>query len=247
MNRHNSKRQVLVTGGTGSVGRALVEMFCSNGDIVAFQYNKNKRAAERLRESFNAEPIPMDFGESATLPRGDFDVLVNNAGINISKQPGLNVTRSDWDKTLLINVTIPFLLTQQCLPHMLKQKWGRIVNVSSIYGLRGVESNLPYTVSKHALSGLTKTIAKEYAEHDITCNEVCPGPIESDMMTRVSAERAKLDGISLDDYLAEVCGEIPARRMAKPKEIAAAALFLASPEAAYVTGASIPIDGGLIA
>ena len=75
MNKHNSKRQVLVTGGTGSVGRALVELFCSNGDIVAFQYNTNERAAKRLRESFNAEPIQMDFGASATLPRGDFDVL----------------------------------------------------------------------------------------------------------------------------------------------------------------------------
>ncbi len=246
MKTPDSKRRVLVTGGTGSVGRALVELFCSNGDDVAFQYNTNDGAAKTLRESFNAEPIQMDFGASATLPRADFDVLVNNAGINISKQLGLTVTRADWDTTLLVNVTIPFLLAQQCLPHMLKQKWGRIVNVSSIYGLRGVEGNLPYTVSKHALSGLTKTLAKECAEHGITCNDLCPGPIESDMMTRVSAERAQLDGVSVEEYLADVCAEIPARRMAQPKEIAAVAVFLASPQAAYVTGASLPIDGGLI-
>lgn len=247
MDTHKSKRRVLVTGGTGSVGRALVESFSRNGDLVTFQYNTNETAAAGLRDSLSAKPLQIDFRTSATLPHTDFDVLVNNAGINISKQLSHDVTRTDWDQTFLINVTVPFLLAQQCLPHMLNKRWGRIINVSSIYGLRGVETNLPYTASKHALSGLTKTIAKEYAEHNITCNEICPGPIESDMMTRVSTERARLDGISLEAYLGEVRDEIPAGRMARPAEIASLALFLASPEAAYVTGASIPIDGGMIA
>jgi len=174
-------------------------------------------------------------------------VLVNNAGINISKHPCRDVARSDWDATILVNVTIPFILSQQCLPHMLGQKWGRIVNISSIYGLRGVEGNLPYTVSKHALSGLTKTLTKEYAEHNITCNEICPGPIDSEMMTRVSADRARLEGVSLEDYMAEVCEEIPARRLATPNEVSSLALYLASPIAAYINGAAIPVDGGLVA
>lgn len=247
MDTHKSKRHVLVTGGTGSVGRALVESFSRNGDLVTFQYNANEAAAAELRDSLNAKPLQIDFGTTATLPHADFDVLVNNAGINISKKLSHDVTRADWNQTFLVNVTVPFLLAQQCLPHMLKKRWGRIINMSSIYGLRGVETNLPYTASKHALSGLTKTIAKEYAEHNITCNEICPGPIESELMTRLSAERASLDGISLEAYLAEVCDEIPSGRMARPAEIAALALFIASPEAGYVTGASIPIDGGMIA
>lgn len=247
MDTHNSKRHVLVTGGTGSVGRALVEAFSRNGDLVSFQYNTNEATATKLRDSLHSTPIQMDFATSATLPHADFDVVVNNAGVNISKQLSQDVTRANWDRTFLINVTVPFLLTQQCLPYMLSKGWGRIINVSSIYGLRGVETNLPYTASKHALSGLTKTIAKEYAEHGITCNEICPGPIESDMMSRISTERARLDGISPEAYLSEVCDEIPAGRMADPAEIASLALFLASPEAAYVTGASIPIDGGMIA
>ena len=247
MDTQKSKRHVLVTGGTGSVGRALVESFSRNGDLVTFQYNRNEAAATELRDSLHAKPIQMDFENCAALPHAEFDVLVNNAGVNISKQLSRDVSRADWDLTFLINVTVPFLLIQQCLPYMLDKKWGRIINMSSIYGLRGVETNLPYTASKHALSGLTKTLAKEYAEHNITCNEICPGPIDSEMMTRISTEQAGLDSTSAAAYLSEVCDEIPAGRMARPAEIASLALFLASPEAAYLTGVSIPIDGGLIA
>ena len=88
----------------------------------------------------------------------------------------------DWDRTIALNLTAPFLLIRQCLPHMVRENWGRIVNISSIYGLRAVETNLPYTVSKHGLSGLTKTVAREYGAHGITCNEICPGPMKSRLL-----------------------------------------------------------------
>lgn len=229
------------------MGRVLVEIFSNNGDFVAFLYNANERAALDLHSSFDAEPLQIDFGSSSTLPRSNFDIVVNNAGVNITNQLSLDVSRHDWDRTLLINVTTPFLILQQCLPHMIANAWGRIINVSSIYGLRAVETNLPYTVSKHALSGLTKTIAREYAEHNITCNEICPGPIESEMMTRISQESAPLEGLSPEEYLNGVREEIPAGRMAQPLDVACLALHLASAEASYLTGASIPLDGGLIA
>ncbi len=241
------QREVIVTGGTGSVGRALVEAFILNGDHVAFQYNKNEDVAFQLRDRFNAEPIQMDFLEATALPRKTFDIVINNAGINISACISHEVTLSDWERTLFVNVTAPFLLVQQCLPHMIEKKWGRIINISSIYGLHGIETNLPYTVSKHALSGLTKTVAREYANHQITCNEICPGPIESEMMRRVSLERAQIEGTSVEEFMEEVCEEIPAGRIARPSEISSLALFLASPEADYLNGVSIPLDGGLIA
>ncbi len=241
------QREVIITGGTGSVGRELVETFILNGDHVAFQYNKNEDVALQLRDRFNAEPIQMDFLNTTVLPRQNFDIVINSAGINISACKSLEVTLPDWERTLFVNVTVPFLLVQQCLPHMIEKQWGRIINISSIYGLHGVETILPYTVSKHALSGLTKTLAREYGNHQITCNEICPGPIDSEMMRRVSLEGAQIDGTSVEEYMEEVCEEIPAGRIAKPSEISSLALFLASPEAEHLNGASIPLDGGLIA
>lgn len=246
MTNHQKTRRALITGGTGSVGRALVEAFVATGYKVTFQYHSNLTTAKELAKSFGAEAIQMDLLKSIDLPRTDFDVVVNSAGINISDVTTREVTLGDWNRTLMLNVTVPFRIAKLCLPYMIQNRWGRIINMSSIYGLRAVEGNLPYTVSKHALSGLTKTIAKEYAADGVTCNEICPGPIDSDMMSRIGAKEAADAGKSLGEYFRGVCEEIPAGRMADPREIAALAVFLASSEAGYLTGVSIPFDGGMI-
>jgi NAD(P)-dependent dehydrogenase (short-subunit alcohol dehydrogenase family) len=240
-------RSAFITGGTGSVGRALVQAFASNGYCVTFQYYRDKSTARRLKNQFSAEPIQLDFEQDFGLPTIDFDVIVNNAGINISDVHTHQVTVEDWNRTIRVNLTAPFLIVRQCLPSMIRRRWGRIINISSIYGLRGVESNLPYTVSKHGLSGFTKTIAKEYAVHGITCNEICAGPIDSDMMREIAKRETARNGGTIRSYFKEVCEEIPANRMLKPSELASLALFLASPEAEYLNGTSIPMDGGLIA
>jgi NAD(P)-dependent dehydrogenase (short-subunit alcohol dehydrogenase family) len=192
---------------------------------------------------FGARPIQLDFSRQFVLQETDVDVVINNAGVNINNLRTHEISLEDWNLTIQINLTAPFHVVKQCLPRMIERRWGRIVNISSIYGLRAVEGNFPYTVSKHGLSGLTKTVAKEYAAAGITCNEICPGPIDSDMMREIGSK----SGQSVDNYLAEVCDEVPAKRMAKPEEIAALAVFLASEQAAYINGASIPIDGALIA
>jgi NAD(P)-dependent dehydrogenase (short-subunit alcohol dehydrogenase family) len=238
---------VLITGGTGSVGKALVEAFATRNHRVTFQYRREKSIAKRLEKRFGAESIQMDFGEDFLLPRVDFDVVINNAGINVSDVAAHEVDIGDWNRTLRVNLTAPFLVVRQCLPSMIKKRWGRIINISSIYGLRAVEGNLPYTVSKHGLAGFTKTLAREYAVHGITCNEICPGPVDSEMMREIGKRAAASSGGTVASYLKEVCDEIPARRMVKPSELAALALFLASSEAGYLTGASIPMDGGMIA
>jgi len=238
---------VLITGGTGSVGKALVEAFATKNHRVTFQYRREKSVARRLEKRFGAESIQLDFEEDFLLPKVDFDVVINNAGINISDVVAHEVNIRDWDRTIRVNLTAPFLIVRQCLPSMIEKRWGRIINISSIYGLRAVEGNFPYTVSKHGLAGFTKTLAREYAVHGITCNEICPGPVDSDMMREIGKRTVAEGGGTVEDYLKEVCDEIPAKRMVKPSELAALALFLASPEAGYLTGASIPMDGGMIA
>jgi len=247
MNEENSHKHVFITGGTGSVGQSLVELFSSKEHNVTFQYHSNHSIAEKLKKSFRAKPLQIDFTNSFNLQELNFDIVINNAGINITDSFSHEVTIEDWNRTLLLNVTVPFQIAQLCLPYMMQKRWGRIINISSIYGLRGVVQHLPYNVSKHGMSGLTKTIAKEYAEYGITCNEICPGPIDSEMVRRIGLKEIASRGISLEAYLKEICSEIPAGRLCDPTEVAVLALFIASDEASYLNGVSIPLDGGLIA
>jgi 3-hydroxybutyrate dehydrogenase len=240
-----SVKKVLITGGTGSVGQALVETFAKEHSVT-FQYHQDSSRAQYLQSSFGAKPLQMDFTQDPVLPELDFDIVINNAGINISDIQTHQVSVTDWNRTLQVNLNVPFHIIRQCIPSMIPKRWGRIINISSIYALRAVEGNLPYTVSKHGLTGLTKTVAKEYAIYGITCNEICPGPIQSQMMKNIAVRSSSQTGGAMEDYLKEVENDIPAKRMAEPQEVAALALFLASQAAAYLTGASIPLDGGMI-
>lgn len=247
MNNLPDQRRVLITGGTGSVGRMLINLFASHKYHVTFQYCNNKPKAEELSESFGAEAIYMDFLSNFSIPRIDYDIIINNAGVNISNAITHEVIDEDWNNTLLINVTVPFKLAKLCLPSMVQKGWGRIINISSIYGLRAAEKYCPYNVSKHAMSGLTRTIAREYASYGITCNEICPGTIDSEMVRRIGDKKIASEGITMDEYLNDIRSEIPAGRMANPQDVGDLALFLASEDASYLNGASIPLDGGMIA
>ena len=241
------KRAVFVTGGTGSVGRSLVAGFARRGDRVLFQYHRSVAMARRLTEEFGATGIEADLAVPDRLGNGDVDILINCAAINETNDLAGDVRLADWNRAIAINLTAPFVFIQQCLPYMMRQKWGRIVNVSSIYGLRGVETNLPYTVSKHGLSGVTKTVAREYGAYGITCNEICPGPIRSRLLERVCADRAAANGVDLEEYMREVEEEIPSGKLVEASSVAEMALFLTSEAGESVNGASIVIDGGMIA
>ena len=129
----------------------------------------------------------------------------------------------------------------------MQRKWGRIINVSSIYGIRAVETNLPYTVSKHGLSGLTKTVAREYGPYGITCNEICPGPIESRLLDRIGRTNAAECNMSLEDYMSEVKEDMPTGKLVSPSDVTQMALLLASETSGSVNGSSIVVDGGMIA
>ena len=243
----NLDRAVLITGGTGSVGESLVEVFAGKGCRVSFLYHRSESQAHTLAEKFGATPIQEDLSRPIDLANKEVDILINNAAINETSDLTMDLPLEDWDRTIALNLTAPFLLIQQCLPHMVHENWGRIVNISSIYGLRAVETRLPYTVSKHGLSGLTKTVARECGEHGITCNEICPGPIKSRLLDRIGAKSAAARGMKLKDYMREVEEELPTGNLVLPSEVAQMALWLTSEDCQSVNGSSIVIDGGMIA
>ena len=238
---------VLVTGATGSVGERLVEVFAEEGHRVSFVYHRAEARARALAEKYGATAIQMDLSQATDLANKEVDILINNAAINESSELTGDLRLTAWDRTISLNLTAPFLLIQQCLPHMVRQNWGRIINISSIYGLRAVETNLPYTVSKHGLSGLTKTVAREYGRYGITCNEICPGPIKSRLLDRIAAKSAAERGIEVEEYMRELEDELPTGKLVLSAEVAQMALWLTSEDCRSVNGSSVVIDGGMIA
>jgi NAD(P)-dependent dehydrogenase (short-subunit alcohol dehydrogenase family) len=238
--------RVLVTGGTGTLGEAVLVAFAKAGHHTSFQFFRNDEAAARLTDTLGSTGFKINFSGEFELPVPDFDVLVNCAGINVSEEQVDAVDPEIWDRMLRVNVTVPFLLSQAVLPGMLRRGWGRIINVGSIYSLRGATNRAPYVASKHALSGLTKVMALEYATTGVTCNEICPSAVDSDMINRIAQIRAGLRGTTIDDVLGEYRAMNPFGRMATADEVASAVLYLASPEAGFINGASIPVDGGQI-
>jgi 3-hydroxybutyrate dehydrogenase len=242
-----SNRKVLVTGGTGSIGHEIVALFSRNGGNVVFQYDTNDAEAKLLEGTYGARGIRLDFlRDDLTTVTCEYDILVNCAGINISKVLTDAVSQDEWDSTIRVNLTTPFILTKKCLPFMMRNRWGRIINISSIYGLRVSSKNLSYNVSKHGLSALTKTVAREYGAYGITCNEICPAAVKSKMMQDIAERKSRELGISVEEYFRSVAEPIPAKRLALPQDIAQLALFLASEFASFINGVSIATDGGLL-
>ncbi len=163
---------------------------------------------------------------------GKIDVLINNAGI--SKIADISATDvSDWQETLNVNLSAPFYLTKELLPAFIKSKSGAIINISSVWGINGASCEVAYSASKAGLIGFTKALAKEMAPSGITVNAIAPGFIETDMNSELTVNEKRT-----------VINEIPLCRAGKADDIAAAALFLASDSAAYITGKCLGVDGG---
>ena len=230
---------VLITGGTGSIGEEIVKIFSGNVAFnIDFTYHDNRSKALLIEDSFsNCHAITN--GEIGNA----YDVIVNNAGIINSLQPCEDITQDDWDNTLRINLTLPFQIIKRNLPYLKSRCWGRIINISSMYGVIADEDFLPYIVSKHGLIGLTRSISKEYGRYGITCNSVCPGVIESDLNKEIAHHYCKSEK-EIEEYYSQLLQAVPARRLGKPHEIAELVFFLASDKAAYINGATLLIDGG---
>ena len=233
-------RVVLITGGSRGIGAACARRFLQLGDKVAITYNSSTPPADLLAagaiavkcDVTSSESVDAAFKEIETQ-LGNVEVLVSNAGIT---KDGLFVRMSEGDFTSVIdaNLTAAYRVCKRASQTMLRARSGRIVLMSSVVGLLGSAGQTNYAASKAGLVGLARSLARELGSRSITVNVVAPGPVATDMTATLGEKR-----------LEELTAAVPLARMAAPEEIAGVVAFLASPDAAYITGAVIPVDGGL--
>lgn len=240
-------KKILITGGTGFLGQELIKSLSSQNKYdIYFTYSKSKKEAEILIKKFNIKAIQVIDSDINKVPK-DFDIIINNAGF-----PGfgeLTHTVSDqlMREAFEVNVMLPFKLSKLVLPYMVEKKWGRILNISSICGLNGYAYTVAYNTTKFALNGLTRTIAKEYAPKNITCNSVCPAAISEKGMAIDAAKFYSKNDEEFNEEIKAYENSTPIGRMANVSEIANVILFLISDEASYINGVCIPVDGGKLA
>ena len=236
-----------VTGASQGIGRACALRLAKEGAVVALAArNQEKlnevvgqiRAAGGQAAAFALDVVDEEQLKSNTKAAihqfGKVDILVNNAGIT-RDQLVLRMKRADWDAVLQTNLTSAYLSIQQVISSMLKQRWGRIINITSVFGQMGQAGQANYAASKAGLIGLTMAIAREVGSRNITCNAVAPGFIETAMTAVLS-----------DEFKQTVVKQIPLGRVGTPEDIANAVAFLASDEASYITGHVLSVNGGML-
>ncbi|MFJ1864974.1 3-hydroxybutyrate dehydrogenase [Streptomyces sp. NPDC088097] len=238
-------RVAMVTGGGGGIGRACSVALAAAGAFVHVA-DVDGAAAESVAGLVGGRAHTVDLADAeavASLPAG-IDVLVNNAGLQ--HVAGIEEFPPErFELMQRVMVTAPFLLIRRCLPHMYRVGWGRVVNVSSVHGLRASPFKSGYVTAKHALEGLSKVTALEGAPHGVTSNCVNPGYVRTPLVERQIADQARAHGIAPERVVAEVLLRGSAiKRLIEPEEVAAVAVWLCGPATAHVTGSSLPMDGG---
>ena len=238
-------RVAIVTGASRGIGRAIASTLAARGAVVvAAARGENAAAAVEaiMAAGGRAERVSLDVTDSAAVEHtiggvlerhGRIDILVNNAGIT-RDQLLLRMKRDDWDAVIQTNLTAAFVAAQAVLKPMIKQRGGRIINITSVVGQAGNAGQANYAASKAGLIGFTKALALEVASRNITVNAVAPGLIDTEMTRGISAG-------AQEDWAAK----IPLRRLGTPEDVAHAVAFLASDEAAYITGHVLAVNGGM--
>lgn len=241
-------RVSLITGGSRGIGKAIALQFASQGLRVAVNYISNRDAADEVVK------LVEDAGSSAVAVQGDVtkrpdverifaetsetlgpvEILVNNAGI-ISDSLLMRMSDEDWDSVIDLDLRSVFLCTREAIRTMLRSRWGRVINIGSVVGLRGNSGQANYAAAKAGMVGFTQSIAKEVASRNITVNCVAPGYVETDIVEDLPKELKQA-----------IMDRVPIGRFGYPEEIAGMVGFLASDAASYVTGQAIAVDGGLV-
>ena len=235
----------VVTGGSRGIGKAIAEKFAAEGASVAILYSSNSASADAVVEEIrnaggtakayqchveNSDEVGNTI-DDVLNDLGKIDILVNNAGITRDKLL-MMMKEEDFDDVISVNLKGAYNTMRKVCPMLARQRWGRVINLSSIAGINGNAGQVNYSASKAGLIGMTKSAAREFAGRGITVNAIAPGFVETDMTEKFASDE-------------NVMKRIPVGRMGKPDEIALLALFLASDAAAYITGEVIRIDGGL--
>ena len=242
-----SGRVALVTGASQGIGRACALKLAESGAAVAVAARNQDKLNELVLQinasGGKASAFPVDVADEEQIKTafkavrsqfGKIEILVNNAGIT-RDQLVMRMKRADWDTVINTNLTSAYLCVQQVIGSMLKQRWGRIINVTSIFGQMGQVGQANYAASKAGLIGLTMAIAREVASRNITCNAVAPGFIETAMTTGFS-----------DEFKQNAVKLIPVGRVGTAEDVASAVVFLASEEASYITGHVLNVNGGML-
>ena len=242
-----SGRVALVTGASQGIGRACALKLAASGATVAVAARNQAKLAELVQEievaGGKASAVPVDVADEEQIKTafkaalgqfGKIDILINNAGIT-RDQLVMRMKRGDWDSVLNTNLTSAYLCIQQVIGSMLKQRWGRIINITSVFGQMGQAGQANYAASKAGLIGLTMVIAREVGSRNITCNAVAPGFIETAMTSGFS-----------DDFRQNALKAIPLGRVGTPEDVANSVAFLASEEASYITGHVLGVNGGML-
>lgn len=241
-------RKALVTGSSRGIGKAIALELARRGYALAVHYAGNQAAAEAtaaearalgasqvvvLGADLSSAQAAQKLVADANAALGGLEVLVNNAGITRDTLL-IRMKDEDWDTVIATNLSAIFHTTREAIKLMMRAKWGRVINISSVVGILGNPGQANYVAAKAGLIGFTKSVAKEYATRGITVNAVAPGFIESDMTAKLP-----------EQVVAEYLKQIPAGRLGKPEEVAKAVAFLASDDAAYITGQTLCVDGGM--
>ncbi|MEV4993469.1 3-hydroxybutyrate dehydrogenase [Streptomyces niveus] len=238
-------RTALVTGGGSGIGRACAEALAEAGALVHI-VDRDADAAKSVAAGTGGVSHAVDLADAGAVDRlpADVDILVNNAGLqHVAAIEDFPPERFELIQKVML--TAPFLLMRHCLPHMYAGGWGRVVNISSMHGLRASAFKSAYVAAKHGLEGLSKVAALEGAPHGVTSNCVNPGYVRTPLVEGQIAAQAAAHGIPADEVVSDVLLDRSAiKRLIEPAEVAAVCVWLCGADTGYITGSSIPVDGG---